>query len=323
MEIRIIGKEYFKETLDLFNRVFKRSEDEAFWENKHYNNPVGNSVFVGMFDGEELIAINAFSPMEYIYKDEKYRVLQSCESAVDDRYRKQGIFSKLIIFAEKWASDNGYDFLIGMPNIYSYPGFVKLGWKVVSSKEVYARIVDYKAWKERKKVIGRRPLADALMTWNYCINLVGSGLTDVEIKQLSHEEFIELGCFKNDKIYCNYTREYLDWKMDSAGNFWKINNSKSTVVVGLYNGIIVFFDAKDSSDDDCIALMKYFCKKNPMKKIMLTSSELYLRGSEDIAKKCRFISKREAPAYIIAKPVSDRAAAISETEWGIRSLEGV
>lgn len=129
-EYRIAGRALAKEQMDIFNLVFL-TEDAKLnkWNKKHYGNPATSEErLFGAFDGDKLIGINGFLEMPYIYKGQKLRLIQSCDTAVDPAYRGQGIFTSMINSAEKQFKEDGYDAMIGFTNGNSHPGFMKMGW---------------------------------------------------------------------------------------------------------------------------------------------------------------------------------------------------
>lgn len=135
--IKQIGKDSVEEQLTVFNTVFNTHALEQNWIHKHYENPLKRSDNVfGAFDGDKLVGINAFMPMQYVYGGRKINAVQSCESAVDQDYRGQGIFTKIIKAAEQYYAENGYDILVGYPNKNSYPGLIKMGWTRIANQKL-------------------------------------------------------------------------------------------------------------------------------------------------------------------------------------------
>lgn len=126
---KIDGTDYEEELITLFNSVFGRHSTRDTWEYKHYKNPFQPSGIFGAFDGDRLVGMNAFMPMQYTDGNRVYNIVQSCESAVDPEYRRRGIFSGIILTAEKFYMMEGFDYFIGFPNPEnSYGGFLKIGW---------------------------------------------------------------------------------------------------------------------------------------------------------------------------------------------------
>lgn len=126
---KIDGTDHEDELIALFNSVFERHATRDTWEYKHYKNPFQPSGIFCAFDGCKLVGMNAFMPMQYTDGRRVYNIVQSCESAVDPEYRRQGIFTNIILTAEKFYAAQGFDYFIGFPNPKnSYEGFLKIGW---------------------------------------------------------------------------------------------------------------------------------------------------------------------------------------------------
>lgn len=126
---KIDGTDYENELIALFNSVFGRHATQDTWEYKHHKNTFQPSGIFGAFDGNKLVGMTAFMPMQYTDGSRIYNVVQSCESAVNPEYRRRGIFSGIILTAEKYYAARGFDYFIGFPNPEnSYGGFLKLGW---------------------------------------------------------------------------------------------------------------------------------------------------------------------------------------------------
>lgn len=138
----IIIKALDQSTIDrqiaLFDKVFSTQTNRAMWLHKHYNNPyIDCANIFGAFYAERLVGLNAFMPGRYIYNGRIYKAAQSCESAIDPDFRRRGIFSQIIMYAEDEYIKSGYDFLVGYPNQNSYPAFLKMNWTHPLDQEIY------------------------------------------------------------------------------------------------------------------------------------------------------------------------------------------
>ncbi|SFU54645.1 GNAT family N-acetyltransferase [Butyrivibrio sp. M55] len=140
---KITGKEYEQEIIDLFNQVFSRHTTIEKWEYKHFKNPICDSGVFAAFDGGLLVGMNVFSPCKYTDGKNEYRVVQSCESAVNPSYRRLGIWNNILDIAEEYYSKQGYDYMIGFPNPQnSFHGFIKRGWNSENEFFRFIRIIN-------------------------------------------------------------------------------------------------------------------------------------------------------------------------------------
>lgn len=324
-EIRILGIEYVNETLALFNQVFHLSKSMDFWMNKHYKNPLGESIFVGVFDNQCLVAMNAYMPIYYTYNTEVLKALESCESAVNINYRHQGLFSKIMIFMEEWAQEQGYDFLVGYPNIYSYPGFIKLGWEVVNTVEAYGRIANLQNWILLKRTIGIRPLADTLLIFNYVKNRIDlKKAYEFVIKKINIDEFMLNYTAISGSIKCHLSTEFLKWKLSDTGNIYILCDAAGPIcLIMTKENNIVYFDCFHSSEYKVSRAIKFFCR-NRMNACGLIT--IYIDSNyraQRMTKMAGFVDKREPKQTKIIKRLSSKMFQIdSNIVWVNQMIEG-
>lgn len=314
LEIRVLTDEYAEETLKLFNSVFSLSKTMDFWIEKHYKNPLGNSLFIGAFYEDKLIAMNAFMPMQYVYQNCVFNVMESCESAVSPEYRHKGIFLKLIKFAEEWLVSHDYDLIIGLPNINSYPAFMKLGWEVVSVTEHFGRIGNFKKWIEEKKHVGIRPLTDAFLLLNYVKNKL-SILFDNKyvIREVEIETFLKEYYKKDDFIRNKYDTVWLAWRLSNNGHIFAVSDSDKMVVLCIVIGKdILFLDGLENECCDVIRALRYFGREGLKNESSIT---IYADINSEIRKniyKAGFVTKREPQQTKIVKKLSMRALSLDK-----------
>lgn len=134
MDYDYIMPDYYDDSCVVFNKAFNTSIKKDSWKYKHLVNPHNlQPLMFGAYDNEKLVGVNCFMPMTFQFNNEKYKIAQSCDSAVDPDYRNKGVFTNIIMYAEQQLAELGYDALIGFPNDNSYPGFKKMGWEKVGN----------------------------------------------------------------------------------------------------------------------------------------------------------------------------------------------
>lgn len=123
-------KAFSDKCCDIFNQVFSSNLSQAAFWYKHYENPhrLSTPLLFEKVDND-IAGINGFLAAPFICENEEFYAAQSCDSAVLNEYRGKGIFSSIIKRAQTQLKSGGVDFLFGFPNQYSYPGFMKMGWK--------------------------------------------------------------------------------------------------------------------------------------------------------------------------------------------------
>ncbi len=308
IQIRRLTQEHNADMLALYNVVFNRAESDSFWITKHYTNPYGDSVFWGAFSNDELVAMNGFMPLQFVWNDKTYNVLISCESAVSEQFRHRGLFSRIIREAEKWAQSQGFDFMIGIPNMNSYPGFVKLGWETVGRAIPYGRIVNFRRWAGAQEK--GRPVANVILFMNHLRNCItGSRKNDITVQKINEKEFEALQ--STHDIHCNYSYEYLHWKCRPNNiSLFKVIDLERVVLLAACNDTqILLVDFLDTRTDRRHVWLRVLTEEvfrdAPVAEIIDNDRIL----SDEILSQAGFVSRRLPPYHRILKRLSPRALA--------------
>ena len=218
---RIGDVETMEQQAELFNQTFNQHASYKAWKRKHIDNPLsGKCTVMCAFDGDKVVGVNGFLPMDYEYKGEVFHTVQSCDTAVNPDYRGQGIFTKMIAEAQNHFKNEGFDALVGFPNQNSYHGFTKkLGWVEMhrTMKYFYPNTVKSVAKNMLEKNVPAfmNPLA-AVWRNTFCGRyLIRSGGFSVEKKNcIEASEFISMQ--NTGKIHIKMSEDYMNWKL-SAG----------------------------------------------------------------------------------------------------------
>jgi GNAT superfamily N-acetyltransferase len=210
------------------------------WKNKHYNNPAGESCIFGAFDGDRLVGINSFLKIEFVYKGMTIKAVESGDSAVDPEYRRKGIFSQLIRYAENYLRNAGYDVIIGFPNTENaYPGFLKLGWLDLCHVKNELIIVDLK--KFINDIYGINvPILFNLIPKIMCLGTVLRAKREKSIK-LSLSKSVPFDSFesfaKGEYISQNISKRTIDWKFSSdTFVYYNVRNANDEVIASFVFG---------------------------------------------------------------------------------------
>lgn len=132
------GPEQIAAYSDLLTTVFGRQakfDTEALaWRYGH--NPMGSVVGVDAWAGETLCAHYVTSPMDAHVEGRPLRGLVSLNTATHPDSRGRGLFIQLALETYVRAAAARYDFVIGVANANSTPGFVRhLGFQLVRPLE--------------------------------------------------------------------------------------------------------------------------------------------------------------------------------------------
>lgn len=218
----------------LFNDTFNQHASIKSWKRKHVDNPLsGKCTVMCAFDGDKVVGVNGFLPMDYEYNGKILHVLQSCDTAVDPTYRGHGIFTKMIANAQDYFKAEGFDAIVGFPNQNSYLGFIKkLGWveKHRTIKYFYPNTIKSVA----KNMLGKdvpsilNPLANVWRSIFCTRYLIKSGGYTVEEKfSIDVSEYLAL--LDNSKIHISMTQAFMNWKLSSGYCLYTVKDKKDNV----------------------------------------------------------------------------------------------
>ncbi len=123
-----------RDARDVMYQVYGHAMDLDIYNNEHYGNPsrVEKPFSIAYLDGDP-VAVSAFIGMRLILNGKTLNVSQAVDGAVLEKARGKGLFSK--VYREYEERDDGCEFIIGLPNVNSYPrllhyGFSKVVWLV-------------------------------------------------------------------------------------------------------------------------------------------------------------------------------------------------
>jgi GNAT superfamily N-acetyltransferase len=110
----------------LLNAVFDStafSPEALAW--RYRDNPAGAVVGADAWDGERLAAHYVTCPLEARIDGQVVRGLLSLNTATHPDYQGRGLFTRLAEAAYAQGTQAGYDFVIGVANANSTPGFLR------------------------------------------------------------------------------------------------------------------------------------------------------------------------------------------------------
>lgn len=116
-----------EEAYCIFNKVFGLEMPQDVFEHKHFDNPNSIKEPIRIYrENGEAAGINAFMGIYLLESGNRHFLTQSNDTAVVPEFRGRHIFTKIITQQEK--EDRESEFIFGIPNSNSYPGFLKMGW---------------------------------------------------------------------------------------------------------------------------------------------------------------------------------------------------
>jgi len=131
LEIVKVSKENVGGLFEIFKACFNANVDRPYFEWKYFANPIGDAIAFMALDGERVAAFYGVIPEKYSVADKEVLVFQSMDTMTHPDYQRRGLFSKLAnVTYDYVTAEFGEHFLVGIPGMSSFPGFVKkLNWK--------------------------------------------------------------------------------------------------------------------------------------------------------------------------------------------------
>lgn len=130
----------FEKLVELQNITYKHRnlhftpESFIFW---YKNNPCGNVLSVNAFDGDKMVAHYACIPIEMNIAGRVVKGIHSMATVTHPDYRGRGLFRSLAQQTYEIAQQEGYEFVSGVANANSFPGFIKyLGFYLIDRLDV-------------------------------------------------------------------------------------------------------------------------------------------------------------------------------------------
>ena len=137
---------FIDDYLVVLNDAFHSNQNISFFENKYFNNIYGPSILVVAYYHNTPVGADA------LWRNDisGHIAYQSADTCVREGYRGLGIFKGLV--THKLSMVESGAFVYGFPNANSYPGFVKMGWNVISEYRtcLFTSISEYKKSHSRK-----------------------------------------------------------------------------------------------------------------------------------------------------------------------------
>jgi GNAT superfamily N-acetyltransferase len=118
---------------------------EAFWHWKHHANPFGSSY--GLLAWSETQAQVAGLRMLMRWKfcppaGPSLQAMRAVDTATHPAFQRRGIFSTLTRQAVDDLTKEGIHFIFNTPNQRSLPGYLKMGWQVVTKWPVFIKVLN-------------------------------------------------------------------------------------------------------------------------------------------------------------------------------------
>ncbi|MBE6059114.1 MAG: GNAT family N-acetyltransferase [Clostridium sulfidigenes] len=281
INIRLFRNEDYEEYKKLFFQVYKKELNYEFFKYKNNENPFlkGEPIIYLITDKNKIIGANSFFPIEIIIDGKTYLGVQSGDTMVLSDYRGKGLFKKVISYAIKDLSDNGYDFIIGFANNNSYPGFIKLGFNRVDELKVYKTIINFKCINKVKRSSILKLIAKTNLP-NFALNIgrKNSKLKDVYINEITNidEEVCKFINKLTSDIKINKNLQYNKWKYTDNNKLKLAVHNKNT------NEIMAFF-VLNRCQDNCMSILEHYIADESIYNKIFNTLEIYLYNNYNVS----------------------------------------
>jgi GNAT superfamily N-acetyltransferase len=120
------------------------TRDKDFWQWKHFLNPFGSSiVLVAVHKNGQIIGLRTFMRWRFQAGDRTINAVRAVDTVTHPEYRRYGIFSALTHHAVERIRNSNIDLIFNTPNAMVLPGYLKLGWQLVSRIRPQIKILNY------------------------------------------------------------------------------------------------------------------------------------------------------------------------------------
>lgn len=91
----------------------------------YVDNPMGRVISFNAFYNDEFVAHYACIPIKMMIEDRVVLGLLDMATVTHPNHRGKGLFKKLARITYDYAKENGFEFVIGVANANSFPGYMK------------------------------------------------------------------------------------------------------------------------------------------------------------------------------------------------------
>ncbi len=104
-------------------------KSKAWFEWKFFKSPFGNTILACAATADELVGCVGYGRQPFLHNGQEHSGVLSFETFVDPNFQGQGIFSKLLKYAEEQVLASDIKIMLNFPNSNSLPGFLKKQWQ--------------------------------------------------------------------------------------------------------------------------------------------------------------------------------------------------
>jgi GNAT superfamily N-acetyltransferase len=140
-EVRRFEPDDRGEFCSLYESVFGGSATTKWFDWKYAENPSVDSVPIVLAErNDRIVGARPFFALEMAAGDRSVLALQPGDTMVHPEHRRQGLFSRMTEAAIDLYADREPAFFFNFPNERSRPGYLDMGWRLVSETPIHYRV---------------------------------------------------------------------------------------------------------------------------------------------------------------------------------------
>ena len=193
---------------DVYTDVEIKNAKYINWQ--YIENPQGKAIIVLCYDDKKeniILGQESIIPSNLNSKNKTIQASISLNSIVHTKFRRRGIFSKLVNALPELALKNGIVCAYGVPNSSSYHAFLKEGWKEITRLPLLVRIL-------KPSDYFNNVLNKVLKPFNFCYkinNFERLGIEEYE-GDFSDLEILAAKLPARFQVSQNRNQSYLKWR---------------------------------------------------------------------------------------------------------------
>lgn len=118
-----------------------KSKEWFYW--KFRDNPFGESILACAEENGVITGCVGYGIQPFLLNGKTLKAVLSFETFVHPEFQGQGLFTKLIKFAENKLIEENICFVLNFPNPNSLNGFLKNGWKLMETPQYRIKLNNY------------------------------------------------------------------------------------------------------------------------------------------------------------------------------------
>ncbi len=234
---------------ECFNRCRKRNLSQDFFRKKYSESWSGLSL-LGLLamDEKSSIALCCTTIYKLRSKSSDYLMAQCGDLVVDEKYRRRGLFTEMILQLEKTAEKRKMDAVFVFPN--------KKANRIYEKLEKWQQIGNFYSFSFKIKTIPLLKVLNKFHLNNLYFNILRRKYSDTFISRIKNKEITE-----NDKIGVYVDADYLDYK--TYGKYSCHLYNDKAIIWTFSDGLVVLFSEVTTKKElqQEIQHLKSFCQK--------------------------------------------------------------